>query len=203
MYIGNYGGFAGTTCNSPAIARLPNCGGFEAVAGQDWRASAAATSYTDALLAAHAKNRSKYDASLSKGDAYKNQMSGGIVTWLNNARAHVVTSADKAFGRSDTDAARFAQGQQDAASMFIRYNKYSDQAPDISRLVETAADQSLTDIISGDPFRAAKSQKWGPDIFYGDNGFNFLAIGLTLGGIVAAIIAVYAFAGGIGKGLVT
>lgn len=201
MYIQRLGNFGSSPCDNKAIARMPNCGGFPQ--GYGWKASAAVTSYSDALLAAHAKNRSKYESELSKGDNYKSQLSGPIVTWLNTARDSVVRVANQALYRSEADAARFAQGQQAAAESWIRYKDYSEEAPDISRIVESAYDQSIEDITSGDPFRAAKKMKWGPDFLYGDNGFNYKVIGLILAGTALAIVAVYGIAGGIGKGLVS
>jgi len=199
--LGNFG-----SCNNPAIARLDTtrspCGQFSSIAKGDYRASAAATSYSDALLAAHAKNKSRYDSMLSRGDGYKNKLSGSIVNWLNAARAHVTRIGAQAFARSDVDAARFARGQQAASEMFTRYKDYSDQAPDSSRILERGLRQSIKDIISGDPFRAAKKQKWGPNFLYSDDGgFNYKTIGLILGGTVLAVVAVYSFAGGLGQGL--
>jgi hypothetical protein len=68
----------------------------------------------------------------------------------------------------------------------------------------TAAENITEDLLRGDPFDAAKKQRWGPDFLYSkDGGFNYLNIGLIVGGVAVTAIAVNAFAGGLGKGLVS
>lgn len=140
------------------VSSFPNCAQFPSLAHGNWRAQAAATSYFRAIQAAAKKDKSGYNTNLSKGDGYKAQLSGPIISWLGEARNKAITVSRLHLSRSDAAATRYAPGVAVRSSGPV----LSSEAPPEIDIWGNAFRQSAKDIGAGDPFRGAREGGYTP-----------------------------------------
>lgn len=139
-------------CSIEADA-FPNCEIFTKLARGDWQAAAVVTSYYTALQAAHAKDKSKYDTHLAKGDNYRTKFTGRpIDNYFQGARSKLIRIAAQTFARSDAETARYARGFEVRSSG----PQLSTDIPSGWDIWGQAASQTGRDIRAGDPFRGAR-----------------------------------------------
>jgi len=81
---------------------------------------------------------------------------------LPRMKMHAIATAEKHLMRSAVDQKRYVKTAEAGEGMHSKYREYSEEAPDISRIAESAWKQALRDIANGNPFRAAARQGWVP-----------------------------------------
>lgn len=133
----------------------------------------AKTSYSDAIyVAARTQNREKAWDKINNGDRFAaellsiNPVDPNISHLANSIlprmKMHAAGVIEQHVSRSASEQVRYIKTAEAGEGMHSKYREYAEEAPDISRIAESAWKQALRDIANGNPFRAAARQGYLP-----------------------------------------